>query len=354
MHVVADGDPGGGTTFVLGLCADLSRDFRCVLATQEGSYAWDAARQAGVETTGFDFFRSRLDVTLTGKLATMAACVRPALIHVHGARAANPFCRGELLDLPCKLLYTVHGYHFLQKPFPLDVAFKAAERRIAARADAMTLVSRADLRIASGFPGRTAPKTLIRNGVDVGEVDVVTPMAEGADVVFCARMCRQKNPLFAGDVFMAMPEPATMLVVGDGPLLARLRERVAPAGGRVRFLGALPRAEAVAAVKACKLMLAPSLWEGLPIGVLEAAAAEVPTIGSAVAGLDEAVADGFTGRLMPRFHAGEWAAAADELLRHYGRRGRMGMRARARVEHEFSRKAASEGYRRVYADLLAG
>lgn len=84
------------------------------------------------------------------------------------------------------------------------------------------------------------------------------------------------------------------------------------------------------------LLLLPSYREGFGTVVIEAAAMGVPTIGSDIYGLSDAIVNGETGFLVPVRNANRLAAAIIALLRDPALRRRMGNNARARVEREFS------------------
>jgi glycosyltransferase involved in cell wall biosynthesis len=117
-----------------------------------------------------------------------------------------------------------------------------------------------------------------------------------------------------------------LVVVGDGPEMARLR---ALAGPGVTFTGAVDEARKGAELGAAWLLVHPAHHEGWGTVVMEAAAAGVPTVGFDVPGVRDSVVDGVTG-LLARDEAG-FAEAWIALATDADRRAAMAEAARARA-----------------------
>ena len=96
----------------------------------------------------------------------------------------------------------------------------------------------------------------------------------------------------------------------------------------------------------------PSFTEGLPVVVLEASAAGVPVVATAVGGTPEAVEDGVSGYLVPPGEPAALAARICHLLRCETTRREMGQRGRDRVREHFSFETQSLHYQRLFASLL--
>jgi glycosyltransferase involved in cell wall biosynthesis len=150
-------------------------------------------------------------------------------------------------------------------------------------------------------------------------------------VVSVARLEQQKNPLALIDSFArALGEDARwrLIFAGDGELRGAAEAHAAALGlaGRVHFVGV--RKDIPDLLAACDVFALTSDWEGSPIAVMEAMAAGLPVVATAVGGVPELVDDGLTGELAPRgdveSHATALArlAADPELRRAYGERAR--------------------------------
>jgi glycosyltransferase involved in cell wall biosynthesis len=353
LEIVADGRPGGGTTAVLGLCHDLMETGqRVTLLTDAGSYAADAARNLKLSVLELPFFRSRFDPNIALGIRKVLHQIKPDLVHTHGARAGLPLSlvprRGE------RRVYTVHGFHFVGKRGLAQVLARASEARIAQTCDAGIFVSQSDQVVARDNGICFADEAVVYNGIDLKDI---IPSADKPlfDLVFCARMHRQKNPLFIVDVMRVLaPEGVRMLVIGGGELDAQFRTGVKEAGidAAVTFLGALPREQALAAMATARLFIMPSLWEGLPIAPIEALASGVPVIGSDIPGIREVVLNGTTGILVPGFQQEKWAQAIRGLLTTPERINTMALASQSDVRSRFTRERSSNAHRAIYSALL--
>ena len=132
-------------------------------------------------------------------------------------------------------------------------------------------------------------------------------------------------------------------LVGAGPRRAELEALVAARGltGHVEFLG--HRDDVPALLADADAYVLPSRSEALPNGAIEAMAAGLPVVASAVGGLLDLVEDGRTGLLVAPADHDALAAAVRSLIDNPGRAEAIGAAARATVlEHySFDRMVAS-------------
>jgi glycosyltransferase involved in cell wall biosynthesis len=96
-----------------------------------------------------------------------------------------------------------------------------------------------------------------------------------------------------------------------------------------------------------------SLHEGSPNAVMEAMAAGVPVVATAVGGTKELITDGETGYLAP---PGDPAALADRIvfaLKHEGNRAEIASGARRRINAEYGMDRMVVSVERLYDELMA-
>lgn len=147
--------------------------------------------------------------------------------------------------------------------------------------------------------------------------------------------------------------PSTqVLFVGEGADEAKLREQVSRDGlsDNVRFLGY--RNDIGDILRACDLLVHPATMEGFANVAMQAMAAGIPVVSSAVGGMPESVRDGITGLLVPPQDPPLLAAAILRLLDNPALRQQLGERGKTIVENEFNTDAMVKGNLAVYEELL--
>jgi glycosyltransferase involved in cell wall biosynthesis len=150
------------------------------------------------------------------------------------------------------------------------------------------------------------------------------------------------------------PTLLKLQIVGTGPEEANLRalalsldihERIQFAGFQTNIQPLLTKADA--------FVLA-SLWEGLPISVLEASAAALPVVATDAAGTSESLISGETGILVPIGDSTALAQAMKQIMTLSPQaRKKMGDRGRQFIEEKFSLPATTTLWEQLYAQLLA-
>src|SRR5262245_14539104 len=135
---------------------------------------------------------------------------------------------------------------------------------------------------------------------------------------------------------VASSPDAGFVLFGDGALREALGRQIAAAGLAGAFVLAGFRGDLDRLLPAADLLVLPSYTEGLPNVVLEAFAAGVPVVATAVGGTPEVVEDGHSGFLVPPGDAPRLAQRVAELLANEARRRAMGQCGRWRVLQEFT------------------
>jgi glycosyltransferase involved in cell wall biosynthesis len=171
-------------------------------------------------------------------------------------------------------------------------------------------------------------------------------------VLTLARLHRQKGHAYLLAA-AAQVSDATFVLAGDGPLRAELEGQARELGvaDRCIFLG--DRSDVPDLLAVADLVVLPSLFEGLPVSVLEAMAAQRPVVATAIGGTSEAVIHEVTGLLVPPRDPAALGSAirrmrADPELAH-----RLAAAGRERVEAEFSSVITARDVMCIYDEVMA-
>jgi glycosyltransferase involved in cell wall biosynthesis len=320
------------------------------------------------------------DLLVARRLRRELEAFAPDVLHTHASKAGalgRAAVRGPRFA-PVARVHTFHG-HVLEGYFPAAIAARlaAAERRLAEGTDRIVAVSHAtaDDLVRLGV-AREEKLVVIQPGVELEpllalEREERAPAARelrvfvGAGEEDClvgvvGRLAEVKQPLQALAVFrlLAPRYPRLQLAfVGDGALRRALERAIGALPGeerrRVHLLGA--RTDMAVVLGALDAVLASSRSEGMPVALVEAAAAGLPVVARGVGGVPELVVHERTGYLGTSDD--ELAFGLAKLLDGPGEARAMGARARLRVAraHSAGTLAArlEELYRLVCAERAA-
>ena len=143
---------------------------------------------------------------------------------------------------------------------------------------------------------------------------------------------------------------AKLLIIGRGGYKGQLEKLVRELGleGKVEFVNHVPQAALRDYMRMCRVLVLPSLSEGLPRVLIEAMACGKPVIGTNVGGIPSLIHDGVNGFLIPPNDSQALAAKIIFLLSRESEVARMGAKGQGFVAQTFS----TEKYVRGYASVL--
>ncbi|HEV3080285.1 MAG TPA: glycosyltransferase [Gemmataceae bacterium] len=144
-----------------------------------------------------------------------------------------------------------------------------------------------------------------------------------------------------------------LLLVGDGPLRDSLRNLSVDLGlaDAVHFAGYQNQPERFLAMM--DVFALTSRLEGLPLAILEAWAAGLPVVASAVGGVPDVVEHGRTGLLFASGDQDKLAGLLKEMLLHSDRARRLGEAGRQEVLAKYDLHRMAGDYERHYCELLS-
>jgi len=149
---------------------------------------------------------------------------------------------------------------------------------------------------------------------------------------------------------------AVLKIAGDGEHRAALERKAAGLGlgAAVTFLGTCDGSRVRALLAGAAALVVPSIYEGMPLVVLEAMERGVPVVASAVSGIPEVVVDGETGWLVPPEDPEALAGALEEVLADPPEARRRGAAGRRRIEERYRPAVAAASWRAAVRERLGG
>jgi glycosyltransferase involved in cell wall biosynthesis len=350
---------GGAQTYVRDLLAATHEEFDVSVASRGDGPVRTAAAELGIPFIPLRHVRRDLSLVHDPlgllELTLLFRRLRPDIVHLNSSKAgilgrfAAAFAR-----VPIRV-FTAHGWAFKATSGTAAQLYLWADRIVRPLTTMVICVSQTELR--AGLAARTctaARSVVIANGVDVDTAlrrrEAVTGPVE---IISVGRLAEPKDfsTLIAAMARLA-PGTAKLRVLGDGPLRQALEAQIAELGvaDTVELTGEVPDVRPYLAES--DIFVLSSRSEGMPLSVLEAMAAELPIVASAVGGLSEVVVDGETGLLTEAGNVDSLASALGRVVDDPELRKRLGTLGRRRAEQEYGRSRWRTAHLTLYRKLL--
>ena len=283
------------------------------------------------------------------------------LLHCHtpmGAACARlAAARADLHNV----IYTAHGFHFFDgAPKKNWLIYYPVEKFLSRYTDSLLLINREDYeRAKKKFSAR---HTDLLPGVGIDIEAVQRGSAESAGLreelgispekrvlLTAGEMIPRKNQALLLEVLRRLGDPSlTLLILGHGKLQDELKAKAKALGVETQVIFPGYRTDVFRFYGIAELFLFPSLQEGLPVAVMEAMAAGLPVLASAVRGNRDLILPGEGGALLPPHDAEAWEKTVSILLRDCKKREAYGQYNRLRIG-AFSREENEKKMREIYA-----
>jgi glycosyltransferase involved in cell wall biosynthesis len=343
LYVITRSERGGAQIHLLDVLKNLPSGCQPIIATGEGGYLAEEARQLGVPVHHMAHLRQPMsplnDVLALREIISLIRSEVPDLIHAHTSKAGLlGRLAGWLTRTPT--IFTAHTWSFADGVSTLQRWISLPFERLAGHIGGKVItVSRAneDIALRKAIT-RRANLVTIWNGIPDSDLRATPGVTEIPKVVMVARFAPQKDQLSLVKALSGVQAPWRLALVGDGPTRSEVEAEAQRLNlsDRIDFLG--DRGDIADVLATSDLFVLSSKWEGLPLSILEAMRAGLPVITTDVGGCSEAVQHGRTGFLAKPSDIGqlrgmlEKALSSKSLLRSMGEAGREKFHRDFRVE----------------------
>lgn len=338
------------------VCAGHTVGVTCIL--EEGPLA-DELRREGVRVKVVPAPGLRTNVFPT-QLAAWLQQVAPDVVHIHSGVWLKAARAARMAGVR-RVIFTEHG--------ALDVEpwYSSLIKRQAARfTDVIVSVSEPLARVLTETHGLPADKVrVLPNGVDAElfspgpSRDLLSAWGVTQDslvIGHVARLAAIKNQPLLLEAFARVVQQrpqARLVIVGDGPERELLERRIAALGleSTAHLIG--EHRDVPGLLRSFTMFVLPSKAEGTSMSVLEAMAAGVPVVATAVGGTPALLDAGRCGQLIPANDVGALADAIVGLLDDHERRRAYSTAGRQRVMQYYDERAVSDQYESLYVGAVA-
>jgi glycosyltransferase involved in cell wall biosynthesis len=269
------------------------------LNAKRGRFPWDRAAvhqlRRLIQEHNIDILHSHN--TAARQYASLACSKSANTAHIYTDHGSNPHLNGFTNQLRTIIMKR-----------RTDIYCAVSQEAATALASAENIASENIQIIKNGVkisenPPTAPARSQIRNELGISDSEFV--------IGYIGRIAHEKGVDRLINAFSAMQNPATLLIIGDGPLRTQLEQTAETCGKPIIFTG--ERDDARLLLRAIDLFILTSRSEGLPLALLEAMAEKVPVITSAAGECATVLDNGKLGKLLNRDTA-YWPAELDQAI----------------------------------------
>jgi glycosyltransferase involved in cell wall biosynthesis len=339
VYIITVAEKGGAQVHVLELLRYFSAFNEVYLIVGSIGFLTEKAEELGINVEivsnlvqPISFYK---DIQATQEIYFLLRKIQPNLVHCHSSKAGL-LGRIAAYFAHVPSVFTAHGWAFTEGSKLVNRLIALPLEWLAARLTRRIIcVSKYDTRLALRY--RTASLSVletIHNGVE----DSHLIQMHNEACVYAAQ--RIENCVFQ--------------FVGEGELEVQVKQLVSSLNleSRVRFLGS--RSDVNIILANSDIFVLMSHYEGFPISILEAMQAGLPVVASDVGGVSEAVEDGVSGFLIPRYSDDLLVERLKLLVEDSVLRKKLGEAARTRFETHFTVASMLAKVADTYKKVLIG
>jgi glycosyltransferase involved in cell wall biosynthesis len=283
------------------------------------------------------------------------------LIHFQGFHPL--YCMAAVLcQRKCPTVITLHGISSVEMDYHIERNFifryfsKMIEKYAVSKIKNIIVVAPQIEKIINGMTG--SKTFMIPNGVAISSIKEIKPTKFNKEniIFFIGNLTKRKGVDVLIRSFCDVENSfsdSCLLIAGSGGEEEELKSLVQHLGleNKIKFLGFLKGNEKFSLMKSANILVLPSLWESLPIVVLEGMACGKPIIASDVGGIPYLVHDGVNGFLIQPGEIKELSNKIITLLEDKKLQEKMGKESLKRSEEFDWNKIALKTYE-VYVEII--
>lgn len=365
LECIRQGQIGGGESHLLSLMENIDRsNFHPVVLSFTDGPMVERLRAMGIETEVI-YTEKPFDISKWGRVKKFIKSHNIDIVHAHGTRAnSNVLWASRSLGLP--VAYTIHGWSFHQDQSFLVRTLRTLGEKYLTRKSTVNISVSASNQQSGKEVIPSFESIVINNGIDQKKfnrnnhfADIRKELGLSAEtilVLFIARFTSHKQPLRLIEAFeKAQKELPGMhlLLVGEGDQRPEAVKMVGEMKLQDRISLWPFRLDVPDILAAADIFVLPSLWEGLPIGLLEAMSMGKAVLATRVDGTKEVVQNGRNGILVETTDlVNDLSSALVRLAGDTSLRKELGQHAMETVNERFNAAVMTRSIEAVYQNMF--
>lgn len=371
LYIITLSELGGAQRYVLDLVKHFKNiNYDIIVASGQDGYLIDECKKNNIQTHVFHHLVRQIhpikDFIAILEIYSLIKKEKPEMVHLNSSKAGAIGAIAAKMAGVKKVIYTVHGYVFLE-PMPRwkKMFYIFIEKFSSYFKDAIICVSNYDKKI--GIQYNIAPEkkiVTIHNGIDTNAMNFLAKKeakkfliaqssglrAQGFWIGTIANFYPTKGLLYlisaAKKIVEKFPD-ALFIIIGDGDERKILENEIVKLSleKNVILTGKIPDASKY--LRAFDIYVCSSVKEGLPYSILEAMAAGLPIVSTNVGGAPELLKNN-SGILVEPKNPLELAIAIIKVLEDSKLAQGLSQNAKKFVENEFSLEKMLEKTERIY------
>ncbi|WP_077615424.1 glycosyltransferase [Caenibacillus caldisaponilyticus] len=339
---------GGVYSFLIDLCNDLAKDHDVTVVYSNRKETPKKFINDFDPNIHFIYLNMGINKSIYSilKLVKIIKKIKPDVIHLHSSKAGFV---GRIATKICgykgKVYYNPHGLAYLRKDIPKVVRLILffVEKIMSNLCELVIGVSKSEKNEIQRFTKNTI---YINNGININrfqrEISNIKVKNVGNSKIKIGTVGRveyQKNPGLFNDIAKKFPG-LDFIWIGDGSLVHKL------SSNNVYCTGWLDRKEVIKKLMEIDIYIQTSLWEGLPISVIEAMYLEKPIIVSNSIGNVDLVSPSLNGFVFNDLN--EACLHISNLIKSKALIIKMGKKSKEIVCEKFNIEDTIKNYKKIY------
>lgn len=349
---------------------DASRFDRYLICRESGPLTEEAER-LGIKCLYISSLKREIsikdDVQAFFNLFRIFRKYRFDIVHTHSSKTGVLGRVAAFCARVPKIVHTVHGFSFPAAKSHIDRLIYLVMEWIGVRCgDVLICLHNTDKDIAiSQLGAKNKQIIVLPNGVDIEkfrpsieqEKQIVKNRlsipSKSIVVGMVGRLWKQKNPaalLQSAIDIISVRQDVHFIFAGDGEMMSDIKDKISKLNydNRIHMLGW--QANTADILHGFDVFVLPSLWEGMPLAILEAQASGLPCVVSNIQGNNHLVSDGKDGLLFSLLHQHELTEKLLQLINNSELRASMGHSARLKVVEKYSIEKRIEHLISIYSN----